>query len=414
MYVQKVRYLNKKFKTKEDIIKHLETHFNNDEWAYILHDKDKLEDGKGLAEPHIHISFYFKNARSPQSIANIMMEPPENKGASVEIIKGTHGKSNNFSYLLHLTSKAKDEGKHVYDADTVVANFPYVDYIKRCTSGAQANMYDYNDVLARIMSGDLILRDFFCDSVLGDANSNGLFYVKHKTKIETAIEAKSKMHMVSSLEEGHMEVIYIQGASGSGKTLFGKNYAKKKYGSCFMSGSKNDPIQDYMGEPVAIFDDARPEDFSASDWLKMLDPHNNKTTITSRYYNKFLAVQCIILTSVVDFHEFFVHSSENDKTPEPIDQFIRRFSAVLNVDRTTPNSDGRERASVKFYDIVRTEKPYDKLITLKGGNTRNYNLSYRLEENVSKNKTFILPEKTNAPTSDDIADLFEENEVLLG
>ena len=52
--------------------------------------------------------------------------------------------------------------------------------------------------------------------------------------------------------------IYIQVLHG--KTI--AKYAERKYGDYFISGSSNDTTQDYMGEPVVIFDDARPSDFS--------------------------------------------------------------------------------------------------------------------------------------------------------
>src|SRR5699024_5027104 len=93
-----------------------------------------------------------------------------------------------------------------------------------------------------------------------------------------------------------------------------------------------DSVQDYMGEPVAIFDDARPSDFTASDWLKMLDPYNNKSSIASRYYNKYLSVKSIIITATTPFEEFFVYAKDKGGVDEPVSQFMRRFQAVIKVD----------------------------------------------------------------------------------
>jgi len=155
---------------------------------------------------------------------------------------------------------------------------------------------------------------------------------------------------MSMREAINLEIIYIQGDAGSGKTTLAKEYALRKYGDYFMTGSSNDSVQDYMGEPVAIFDDARPSDFSASDWLKLLDPYNNKATVTSRYYNKYLAVKCIIITTTTPFYEFFIYAKNKAGVDEPVAQFMRRFSAVISVDRAT-NSAGQDVARGKIYTV---------------------------------------------------------------
>ena len=343
MYVQQTKYLASKFKNKDDIINHLEKHFADAEWAYILHDKD-VEKGVKKDE-HIHIAFYFPNARSPKNVASIMGDKPQ----SVEVFTGRWAKQNMFAYLIHATDSAIAEGKHRYNAYEVTANFDYIKFMNNVQATAESKKLDIEDIQARIISGDIILKDFFVDGKLGDASVAGLFYTNNKQKIDRAIETRYKIQM-SSKEEIDLEVIYIQGAAGSGKTTIAKEYALRKYGDYFITGSSNDAVQDYMGEPVAIFDDARPSDFDASDWLKMLDPYNNKSTVTSRYYNKYLAVRCIILTTTIPFEEFFVYAKNKAGVDEPVSQFMRRFKLVIKV---TPEKDdmGREFAVGQLYTV---------------------------------------------------------------
>lgn len=349
MYVQQTKYLGHRFKNKGDIINHLEKHFPDAEWAYILHDKD-VENGV-KKDDHVHIAFYFSNARSPKNVASLMGDKPQ----SVEVFTGRWAKQNMFAYLIHATDGAIAEGKHRYSENEVTANFDYIEFMNNVQATAKSKKLDIEDIQARIISGDIILKDFFIDGKLGDANVAGLFYTNNKQKIDRAIETRYKIQM-SSREDINLEVIYIQGPAGSGKTTIAKEYALRKYGDYFITGSSNDAVQDYMGEPVAIFDDARPSDFDASDWLKLLDPYNNKSTVTSRYYNKYLAVRCIILTTTIPFEEFFVYAKNKAGVDEPVSQFMRRFKLVI---RVTPEKDdmGRDFAVGQLYAVERVTNP---------------------------------------------------------
>lgn len=349
MYVQKTKYLGNQFKDKVDIVNHLNKHFPDAEWAYILHNRDEVD---GIpVDDHIHIALYFPNPRSPKSVADIMGDNPQ----SIEVFTGRWAKQNMFAYLIHATSGAIEDGKYQYDASAVTANFDYIKFMGNVKSTADAKKLDIEDIQARIISGDIILKDFFIDGKLGDASVAGLFYTNNKAKIDRAIETRYRIQM-SSREEINLEVIYIQGAAGSGKTTIAKEYAERKYGDYFITGSSNDAVQDYMGESVAIFDDARPSDFDASDWLKMLDPYNNKSTVTSRYYNKYLAVKCIILTTTTPFEDFFVYAKNKAGVDEPVSQFMRRFKVVIQV---TPEKDdvGREFAVGQLYAVERITNP---------------------------------------------------------
>jgi len=369
MYVQQTRHFNGRFTNRQDVENHLMKFFPDAEWAFILHDKDykvkKLEDGRFTyvfdengdkipLEDHIHIALYFPNAKTANSVAVDFGEPAEDKGKTVEYFTGRWGKENMFAYLLHLTQEAKAELKHEYDVSEVTANFDYASYIGRVQNTAEANKLEIDDVKARVISGDLILKDFFRDGKLGNAYTATTFYTDHKHIIDRAIDSRYKLQM-SSKGEIDLEVIYIQGPAGSGKTTLAKAYAERKYGDYFISGSSNDTTQDYMGEPVAIFDDARPSDFNASDWLKLLDPYNNKSTVTSRYYNKYLAVDAIILTTTTDFKDFFLYAREKGGVSEPLDQFIRRFNMVIKVDSEI-DDDGKQWAVGDLYEVKRVEK----------------------------------------------------------
>lgn len=420
MYVQQVKHLPSRFKNRQDIEAHLNKHFPDAEWAYILHDKDlKVQEiakeqyeyvldsngDKIPLEPHIHIAFHFPNPRTPSGIAGLMGEPVEDKGKTVEVFDGRWAKNNMFGYLIHVTDRAKRELKQEYDISEVTANFDYTAFMGRAKNTADANKLEIDDILARIISGELILKDFFRDGKLGNAQVASLFYTKNDTKINKAIESKYKLQM-SSKGDVDLEVIYIQGPAGSGKTTIAKKYAERKYGDYFISGSSNDAAQDYMGEPVAIFDDARPGDFKASDWLKLLDPYNNKSSVTSRYYNKYLAVDAIILTTTTDFKEFFLYAKEKGGVDEPLDQFIRRFNMVVKVHSDTDDL-GKTWAIGDLFKVERVQ-PYREIL----GSGQSVSLSHDIVQIPSQIREAI-PEKNNNKSVQDFTKFFDSTTIQI-
>ena len=373
MYVQQTRYLQGV--TKQNIIDTLDKKFKNLEYAFILHDKDvytelsELPQGASLGDKkleHIHIAMSFTNARTIDSVAKTLGVEPQ----TIEKFEGRYGKANMFSYLVHKTTRARELGKHQYDDSEVTANFDYAGYMNDSKNNADSRNIDIDSVLAGIIKGDIILKDFFTARYFDNTNVAGLFYAKHKHHIDRAINVRYNIQMSAHPEEGGigLELIYIQGDAGSGKTTLAKEYAMRKYGDYFISGSKNDSVQDYMGEPVAIFDDARPSDFGASDWLKMLDPYTNKSTVTSRFYNKYLAVKCIIITTTTQFHEFFVYAPEKGGVKEPVAQFMRRFSTVITVRPEVVN--GERFAVGKVFAVKEQSEPIEINV---GGTDIKYN-----------------------------------------
>lgn len=410
MYVQKVSYLKSRFPDDDALKKHLEATFPDDEWAFITHDKD-VEAGVKL-DDHVHVSFAFKSPRSPLSIAKSMLEPAtlQKDGTmavssqSVQIFSGPTAKQSVFSYLIHATPTAVEEGKHRYGVTEVTANFDFRAYVGRSTMAARARALDIEDIRARIISGDVIMKDFFVDGKLGTKEELGLFYSTHFSKIDKATDTRYKILMKSN-EVEELEIIYIQGPSGSGKTTLAKEYAMRKYHDYFMSGSSNDSTQDYMGEPVAIFDDARPGDFNASDWLKLLDPFNNKSTVTSRYYNKYLAVKCIIITTTTPFNEFFLHAKQKGDVKEPVDQFMRRFNLVLKVHAET--DDEKNQVSVgRVFEVVKCA-PFE-LPDFKDEDGKPVVMSYTLEEVPGGQIRVTTPERRNIDKAQDLLRYFEE------
>lgn len=104
----------------------------------------------------------------------------------------------------------------------------------------------------------------------------------------------------------NINVVFMSGDTGSGKTTFAKKYAEIMNKSYCISSSSNDFMQDYKGEEVFILDDLRDSDIKYTDILKLLDNHTSSTVI-SRYYNKGFIGDTIIITSYKPLSEWYIN-----------------------------------------------------------------------------------------------------------
>lgn len=90
--------------THKDILNFITSHFD---YAYILHDKDTLEDGS-LKKPHYHVIIKFQNPRSLSKIKEIL---------NLNYIETCNFYSYS-RYLIHLD----DSNKHQYSRACIISN----------------------------------------------------------------------------------------------------------------------------------------------------------------------------------------------------------------------------------------------------------------------------------------------------
>lgn len=333
MYQQQVGYLPEHFARSDGINAFLNDNLpRGSKWAWICHDKDiylpeheqaNAQHKAGTPKaPHIHIAIELPNAKSISAMAKLMQD----KENTITRFLGQNAKQNLFSYLIHKTEGSKNDGKHAYTYSEVQSNFDYAAYVEGVKTAMEAAKIDKEMVMQQVLRGDLRMIDFI--------NNDDLmtFYLRNKAYVTNLIDAyyKRRMNALKDKKDA-VEVLYVQGGEGTGKSTWARKYASKKYRDYAVSSSHNDAVQDYLGQDVMIFDDARPGDFNASDWLKLLDPYNNNCSVCSRYYNKYLNVKCIIVTTTTPFEEFFVYAPRKESADfaEPVGQFMRRFKCVV-------------------------------------------------------------------------------------
>lgn len=316
-YVQELKYL------KVDVQDTLEKYTTIKEWAWIVHDKDKKEDGT-LKEPHVHVYMNFgKSAATFEAVAKWFQDKPQ----YVCKVKGR--KADVLQYLTHRNAP----NKYQYPAEELHANFDVQEMIEKCEQ--EASTADALDQLLEDYSADLLtyaqaqqkLKDLMCGSSKWDDISRRID-ARHKNKCRLATK-----------EKRDMEIVFIYGLSGAGKSTLAeiicKTFIKTQgYRDYCRSSCSNDPLQDYMGEDILILDDFRDRDDDAGqnytlvDVLKLLDPHFG-SSFKSRFNNKCFTGKLVIITSTKHPLTWF----EGEK--EQRWQFFRRISMYIEATHDT-------------------------------------------------------------------------------
>lgn len=275
--------------SKKSIIKSVSDWSVSKKLKYFLiehytNDKNDIE-----RESHFHIVIKFQ---SPTNFSDIKKRYPYGK------IEPTRSISKSVQYLTHLNDKSKRQYKK---EDIVTNDRELLDkYFNQVDDGLNRNI---EQIIEDIGLGKI--REYNqWEKIPMD------IWVKNKARIENAhIFFKEKMYMDKNRQ---ILGIFVSGKTGTGKTTFAKDICRKAHKSFCVSSASNDPFQDYKGEDVLILDDLRDKTFSLDDLLKTLDLHT-KSTIKSRYHNKFFLGDWIIITSTQPLEDWYMYKTAEDK-----------------------------------------------------------------------------------------------------
>lgn len=318
-FTQQLSHLNQKL---EDFPRLLEE-AGAEQYAYIVHDKDRTADGV-LKASHVHVVMKFENPRSLQSISKIFRDSPQ----YVELPKSRNGFNNMIAYLTHRTKGATE--KYQYDPKAVTANFDYPDALEKITAKVEQrdSKTRLDELLERLMSYDITYEEAVSELT---ASEFSRYHQRLKLTAEYGRQQYAK-RWIKEHEDNHkpIEVIWITGVAGSGKTLEAKKIARERSTRDFyMATGQRDPFQNYTDEPVIILDDLRPKTFDYNTLLQLLDPFN-ATMADARYSNKTLIADTIIITSVyspLDFYHVLVPEQYRDI--DTYKQLERRISEII-------------------------------------------------------------------------------------
>ena len=328
--VQQLEYMS-----QEDVEAGLD-HNAVQDYAYILHDKDVHEDGTPVA-PHWHIMIRFKRPVQTESLCKWFGI----KSNMIGYILGTFGDA-----VASLTHRNKPE-KYQYLDEEIKSNYDFKVEVEKALSKKKASQRK-EEIIELIRSG--IVREYNYTEYI-----TALEYDKFKRAIDNAFTYRRDT--LKSLDR-HMNVIYIYGGSGTGKTTYAKQLAINKGLSCYISSGSNDPLDGYKGQDCLILDDIRPGDFLLSDFLKILD-NNTQSTVKSRYKNKLLECQYLIVTTSFDIPVFF--DLLLDSEGESVKQMERRCTLKIQMNTSTMTTYVYQPVSGKYKKVSILKNPVSEV-----------------------------------------------------
>ena len=261
-------------------------------WAYILHDKDDTP-------AHYHIMLSFGRSSVDGKVIAGWFGLQESQ---VEKIKGRW--TDALEYLTH--SNESQKFKHQYDISEVVANFDFASEIKMAKMIGDFDNYSYAQQLHYVNS----------------------LSVDQKTSAYAKLQKlwKLRCEVLVLNPDRDIDVMFITGKGGCGKTYYAKKLLKSMGLDYCVSSSSNDPFQDYLGQNAMILDDIRDGVFKFYDLLKILD-NNTASSMKSRFTNKVFNGKLIVLTSATPLSNWYCDISTSD-----MQQLFRRISCYVEID----------------------------------------------------------------------------------
>lgn len=274
-----------------------------EKWLYVIHDKDDTR-------PHYHVYLKFVSSQNSSYIAKWY-------GVEENFLQKIKGQ---FSDAVKYSIHANRLDKYQYDKSIIKSNFDIEPYLKV----EKEDSSEYDVVIQKILDGEI--RKYNQGLI-----PNQMYLSKEwQNKIKLAFDKREHNIKNKRLEREDMfQVLYIQGDTGKGKSVFARELCKSQNMSYYVSSSSNDPLDGYEGQDVLILDDIRYDTFKPNDLYKLLDT-TNVTSVKSRYRNKSMyECKMIIITCIHSWKTWYEQMAD-----EPKKQFERRISQVIEVDDT--------------------------------------------------------------------------------
>lgn len=339
MYTQRLDKIIKTFGSLADFVKFVENKLcklsNGDNYALVLHDKDKSSVvGKGMADHHIHLALAFCNPHFITAVAKALKDYRDDGSPNVQaitIFKGNVG--NMYSYLCHRTKSSAN--KYQYDPSIVKASFDYKKELERITTevstakAVKESKENINMILEQLKERLITLQEV--EKMLpASVYAKYINSIRNVWALSMKLEAETWRERKVTLKE-KTKIIWIWGKSGTGKSSFGRDYVTNEGKDYYIAGSSSamwDGYESYMH--IALIDECRPDMFKTyRDMLSILDNYQVRAVAPARYYDRELALDTIVITTVYNPYEFYRLMDIRNTAVDEFYQLERRITECI-------------------------------------------------------------------------------------
>lgn len=270
-----------------------------DKIIFALHDKD-------ISNTHCHIIIQNKTQIRFDTLKKLIPY------GDIEKQRGTNKEC--YEYCLHIDKKSLEKEKEQYDDSCIKTNIEDLETWKKLDNSLGAR----NDLVQ-------IVKDIKNGATQQDILKN---YPSHFVRYSDAF-TKVKQELLYeeySNKFRQLEVIYIYGSTGKGKT----RYVMEKYGyqNVYRVNEYNSGAFDrYEGQDVLLLDEFR-SSFTITQMLMYLDGY--PLWLPCRYRNKFAVYTKVYIISNISLAEQYPNVQKEE--PKTYEAFLRRINAVYNFD----------------------------------------------------------------------------------
>ncbi|GBV21761.1 hypothetical protein M1K003_2784 [Staphylococcus aureus] len=329
MYTQQLKYLNLSIEQLKD---NLENDAYIQDFAMINHNKDLDENNQNVAE-HLHVFIKLNQQKTIDYVADLV----DDKAQYIEFFDKSNksrNEQNGYLYLLHKTKSA--EHKHQYSVDDLIVKdgSNIKEKINRWIEDYESNLKKYQSKRRKTVVQS-ILNDYadriIDEKELKDSLTN-LELAKNKKLINDIKQVLIEFDFQTYLEQErykNKQVVWIFGKSSTGKSMMSQLLAKdyiSDINDIYVTSSNRDPFEDYQNQKVLIIEEFRNEtNIGTNELLQLLDKTNGQVRVGSRYSNKKIMADLIIINTIYE-PKYFMNFDE------PIYQLLRRIDKLVKLD----------------------------------------------------------------------------------
>jgi DNA polymerase III delta prime subunit len=321
--------------TQQTIEEALNKYKTISEWAYIVHDRDIKEDGS-IKPPHFHVVIRTSGNATPVSSVSSWFKVPEN---FVNIPKGVGAFMDCVAYLTHEYHTEKTR----YEDAEVHSNFDWKPAVvkhqaKRARQKRYGDTNKINEWIESLTAGAVNLSQL--------REEDPVAYTRNLPVLERARQVYLRNAPIPDCRIN----LLITGNAGVGKSLASRALARSFYKDSgltdreifFEIGANNATFEGYEGQPVIIWNDARPQTLlnalgSRDNLFNVFDSHPTDRRQNIKYGSIVLNNKYNIINTVVSWDEF-LRGLAGEYTSlwdgrifksEDVVQSYRRFPAII-------------------------------------------------------------------------------------